>query len=164
IRGYLTSAYVFGQVVALFGMFILGLAFINLVPKHVVKVKEELVKRPWSNILVGLGVAVLTPIVVVLLLITLIGAQLALLILTSYLILLFWLARVYAGIAIGMLLMKNSKSEGAKGLVWPMVLGLAVYVILGSIPIIGWVAKFLVVLWGIGGLVRVEKSILADWR
>ena len=157
---------IFGWMVSLFGMLVVGLALINLVPRYVVQlVQQGYIRKPWRSLASGLVVVVATPIVVVVLLFTVIGLPLALILAAFYFVILYT-AQVVSGIAIGLLLFNRTLGSRYRGTsLLPMVCGLILYVaIAGMLGPVGWALKMIAVLWGVGALWQVSLKNVAQWR
>ena len=163
--GALAKAYVFFQIISLFSLIVVGLLFISLMPKFLLSTYDQMLKKPWPAIGWGVIFLLLTPIVSLLLMITIIGFPLGLILIPIYFIALY-LAKVFAGFTIGLWLMnqmnKEKKYQGT--LIWPLLLGLTLFVVLTSIPIIGFICKIILILWAFGALISVKREILKDYR
>ena len=165
LSNVLGATYIFFKVISLFSLLVIGLVLIALVPKIILNVKEEMMKRPGLSLGWGLVYLIVTPIAAGLLMITIIGLPLGLMIIPLYIIALY-ISKVIAALVIGSLLLDRlTKSNKAKGsLIWPLILGLLIFVIVTSIPIIGWVVKLILVLWALGAVVQIKKDILREFR
>jgi len=146
------------KIIVLFSFLVVGLILISLMPKKILELKEEMVQRPWRSLGMGFGYLVITPVVVLLLLITVIGIPLALIITSLYLSSLYIL-KVLVGISIGSLILDNvGKKKYSGSLVWPLVLGLIVMMVIAGIPIIGGVVGLLLILWATGALIYLKRE------
>ncbi|OGY45159.1 MAG: hypothetical protein A3A24_03255 [Candidatus Buchananbacteria bacterium RIFCSPLOWO2_01_FULL_46_12] len=162
--GFLSPAFFLFKTISFFSFLILGLVLISLVPKKLLAMHAEMVKRPAQSIGWGLVYLIITPVVVVLLLFTVIGIPLALIILPLYLIGLC-LSKVIAGLAIGILLVDQLSHKKYSGsLIVPLAVGLLVLTILSSLPIVGWLVCLLTMLWALGAMLQVKKDTIAEWR
>jgi cytoskeletal protein CcmA (bactofilin family) len=157
--------FMFLRVISLFSLLVVGLILITVFPKMALQVKEEMFKRPQQSLGWGAVYSIVTPVVIVILMATIIGLPLALITLPLYLILLY-LAKVIAGFALGLWLADQlSKGKKYKGnLIWAMVLGLAVVVIVCDLPLIGLLAKIVLVWWALGALINTQKGIFRELR
>ena len=138
---------------------------IAIVPKILLQVKDEMVKRPGPSIGWGFVYLVVVPVIMILLMITIIGIPLALIILPFYLIG-FYLAKICASFAIVILTLNHlSKEKKYKGaLVWPLVLGIIIFALVTSLPFVGWMVKILLVLWALGASLQVKKEIFREYK
>lgn len=163
-RAWLGTAYLFWKLVSLFGLLVIGLVLLTLAPKKLLEINQEMVKRPWPSLGWGAVYLIVTPVAVVLLLLTIIGIPLALIILALYGISLC-VSKVLAGFTLGLLLVTQTGKAAYKGsLVWPLALGLVIITLLSMIPFLGWAVKLLLVLWALGALMAVKKRTLKEFR
>tara|TARA_Y100000310_G_scaffold345770_1_gene469622 strand:+ start:1061 stop:2224 length:1164 start_codon:yes stop_codon:yes gene_type:complete len=155
----------FIKLTVLFSLLVVGLVLIAMVPKILIQVKDEMVKRPGPSIGWGFIYLVVVPVVMVILMVTIIGIPLALIIMPFYLIGLY-LAKVCASFAIGILTLDNlAKDKKYKGsLIWPLVVGIIIFAIVTSLPFVGWIAKIVLVLWALGAGIHVKKEILREYK
>jgi cytoskeletal protein CcmA (bactofilin family) len=156
---------IFFKIISLFSLLVIGLVMITLMPKVILQVKEEMIKRPGPAIGWGLVYLILTPVVAFLLMITIIGLPLGLIIIPLYVISLY-ISKVIAGFVLGLLLLNNlNRNKKYSGhLVWPLILGLAVLLVIINIPVIGWLVKLLLMLWALGALMQVKREICREFR
>lgn len=159
------AAAVFFKVITLFSLLVVGLILVTLLPKLTVRIYDEMIKRPWPSIGWGVVYIIITPIIAVLLMITVIGIPLGLILVPLYFIGIY-IAKVSAGFAIGLLILNKIGKDGKyKGsLIWPLVLGLAIFVVLSSIPVIGPIVKIIAVLWALGAALTIKKEIWREYR
>ena len=124
-----------------------------------------MIKKAGPSIGWGLVYLILTPIIAVLLAITIIGLPLAVILILIFLIALY-LSKVLAAFTLGLFLANQmSADKKYKGqLIWPFVFGLLALVVLGSIPLLGWLFKIILILWAFGALVAVKKEYLKQYR
>lgn len=148
----------FSKVVSLFGLFVVGLVIVGVCKKRTAKVFDKMFKKPGQSILWGIVYAIATPIVLFLLLFTVIGIPLSLIGFALYLISLY-LAKVFAGIAIGILVLSKIKKKNDISLMLAMVLGLIILILLKSIPFVGWIIGLVAMWWALGAIVAAKKEI-----
>lgn len=163
-KRFFGPAYFFFKLISLFGLLVVGLVLVTLVPKMLLEIKEEMVKKVWPSVGWGFVYLVVIPVLVIILAITIIGLPLALMLVPLYVVGLY-ISTVIAGFTIGLLLLNKLNKDQYKGsLIWPLVLGLVVLVILSSIPLIGWLVKLFLVLWALGAAISVKKQVLKEYR
>ena len=159
------GSYLLFAIISFFSLLVIGLVLVTLMPKLVFQVEAEMRAKPWANLGKGLIFAIVVPIAAIILMVTIIGLPLGLIVLPLYLIALY-LAKVFGAFAIGLFLTnyfsRSKKYSGA--LIWPMALGLAVVVLVTSIPMIGWLAKIVLILWTLGAMVTVKKEIWREFK
>jgi len=139
----------------LFGLFLMAVVIAAVFPRLMNDTAEAVRTRPFSMLGLGLALAILSPFVVVLLIVTLVGLPLAF-VLGTALALLWPLAivgAVYAGAMLARTRMRidaAGPSAGARAL-WAG-LGMTVFVLIGMIPVIGFFAWLLAYLFGLGAV------------
>jgi hypothetical protein len=133
----------------IFGFLVLGAVTVALVPRFMAEAAEILPLRPGRSALVGVGWAVIVPIVVCIAAITIIGLPLALLMTAIYLSLLC-IGSIPFSIWLGQLLLSSRARKGREGALINFLFGGFLLMIFGIIPIVGgWVSLVAVVL-GLG--------------
>lgn len=153
-----------GRLVRLFGLIVVGSVFLSLVPKALDPITEEKHFWKWQRLGEGFLWLVLTPIAAVILLVTIIGAPLALILLAGWAVVAY-LAQIVASVFLGRLLFRHVfKSEERVPKFMDLVFGALVWVILTSIPWLGWILCLTGVLLGMGGLVAFKRTELARYR
>ncbi|PIZ98560.1 MAG: hypothetical protein COX77_04145 [Candidatus Komeilibacteria bacterium CG_4_10_14_0_2_um_filter_37_10] len=139
----------------LLSLLLLGLLLIKLMPSTWRTAVAD-PQNKYKYILYGLVLSVVTPLVMIVLFITIIGIPLSLILLAIYLILLYSSA-VYVGYLIGSWIANRWQLKWP----WPYIylLGLFIYLVLTALPWIGWLVMLLGVWWGLGGLMMMKKDI-----
>jgi len=114
-------------------------------------ITRSIIDQPLKTIGTGVLVFLLTPMLLILLMITIIGLPLSL-ILGFIFGVMFYLAKIIVAVALGTLLTKRfGWTEIHKG-VWPVLLSLVVLVVLMKVPVLGFLVWLLVVFTGLGAL------------
>ncbi len=162
VLGIITAGYFFFKLIQLFGLLIVGLVIISLAKKKVLETADLMLKEPAKQIGQGLVWFIVTPVVIILLLITVIGIPLAFLLSLTYIILIY-LSKVFAGLAIGLMLTKAFGWQ-KMSLIGSLILGIIIFVILKSIPIIGWLFSLVAIWWGLGALIEIKKRTLREMK
>ena len=162
---FLSFIYIFFEIISLFSLLVIGLILVSLLPKFVLQVRDEMMKKPWPSLGWGLIYLIVTPIIAVFLMITIIGIPLGIIIIPVYVITIY-VSKVFAGFAVGLLIADNlAKDKKYKGtLVWPLVVGLVLLTFINFIPIIGFIVKFFLVLWALGAIIQVKKDIWREYQ
>jgi cytoskeletal protein CcmA (bactofilin family) len=110
----------------------------------------------WKELLRGFSVLVLMPVAAIILFVTLIGAVPAIVILLTYILLLV------LAVPIALIFAASVIFKSRTDLRWyHVLLGAIVFGIVGLIPVIGWIACFVVYLMALGGLANVLGSKFA---
>jgi cytoskeletal protein CcmA (bactofilin family) len=120
--------------------------------------------QPWMEIVRGLVVVIVLPVVSFLLLATIIGIPLGLGgLLTLGILCIF--AHLAAPIIVGSIVHQWIKKPAGYVVNWKTVLlGVAIFFFLGLIPFIGWIVKAAICLLTLGAALNIKWSIAKEWR
>ncbi|MFZ2886622.1 MAG: hypothetical protein WA021_02255 [Minisyncoccia bacterium] len=120
--------------------------------------------QPVAEFVRGLVVVIVLPIVSVILLISIIGIPLGVVgLLTTIILSIF--GSFAAPILLGSLIHKSIKKPAGYVVNWKTVLlGVVVYFILALIPIVGWLAKCVILLMALGAALNIKWSVAKQWR
>ena len=159
----LKALYFLGKIVSLLSLLVVGLLITLLVRKKSKKIVERMLNKPWTNLGWGLIYLIVTPVVLFLISITVIGIPLALIVSALYFIVLY-IAKIFIGIALGQKVLGwwNKKQEAS--LVWSMVLGVILFSVLVSLPFVGWTIQFLGICWALGAIVETKKQVFKQTK
>jgi cytoskeletal protein CcmA (bactofilin family) len=141
--------------VLLLSLIITGVVLYLIFPNFAARCTQSLRDAPWPCLGMGVAVFAATPVVILVLLVTAVGVWLALLLLAAYFILLllgYLTGTLFVGEAGLRLIGKNdpSKAWRATGL----AVALLVLTVVGLIPLLGGLIAWLVLLAGMGALMR----------
>ena len=135
---------------------ILGLLLIRVYPKFSEKAMAQIQDQPLASAGLGFLTLMMTPIIVGILGMTFIGLPLALILLAVFFIYLY-LARIFVIAWAGHWIFDRlGKVYHAK---WAFVTGLIVYSFISLLPILGTIATFLAILFGLGALLLTKKDV-----
>jgi len=162
ILGIIAVGYLLAKLIQLFGLLIVALVIISLARKKVLEITDLMIKKPASQIGQGIIWFFITPIICLLLLVTLIGIPLGLIGGAFYLILLY-LGQVFASIALGLILTRALGWQKASLMV-SMIIGVVMFVILRGLPVIGWLVCLVGIWWGLGALIEIKKKAWQEMR
>lgn len=132
----------------------------NFCKKGMVAGIEETHGNFWKILLRGFGIMVLTPIAAIILMFTVVGWIPAVIMLLAYVILLI-LATPTASIIAASIVLRLFKKNHTNLTWYHILLGFAVLKLIALIPVIGWLACFIVYLSALGSLGGVMKSKLS---
>jgi hypothetical protein len=138
----------------LFGLFLMAIVIATLLPRLMNDTAELIRSRPLSMLALGFGIAILTPFVIVLLMVTLLGLPLAFVLGLTFALL--WpvalVGAVYTGsmIARGRMRDAGPPSAGTRAL-W-VGLAMIVFIVVGLIPVLGFLAWLAAYLVGLGAV------------
>ena len=143
---------------SVFAALVVGLVIVNIFGEKVKKLSELMKTKISLSIGIGVIIMFITPLIILFLLITIIGAPLSLMLLALFMIALC-ISKIFTAIIIGeYLFLKTTKKN--QTLLWSMVLGIVVSSIIYSIPVLGWLLCLFATWYGLGGLwlyLRSEK-------
>lgn len=155
LRNTLAGVFGFLKIVNLISAIIIGLILIKLFPVFSKDTADLITARPWASLGVGLVFAIVTPIVAVILAVSLIGLPLALITFAAYLILIY-ISKIYISIMIGQKIV--SLFNQTVSIYWVFVLGILIYSLLTLIPVLGWLIIMVLGFMGLGALVMQKKN------
>lgn len=145
------------QVLKYLSILALGFIMVFLVPKALLDVSKVSKKYPWRGLGLGFVIAICSIAAIVVSAITVIGLPIAGILLGVFLIT-WYVAKVYAAMFIGYLLLKPKKLT--KGKLFGMIaLGGFILVIVGLVPIIGWILVFLTTMLSFGTIWTYKKQL-----
>ncbi|MFB6310945.1 MAG: polymer-forming cytoskeletal protein [Salinirussus sp.] len=128
---------------------IVGAILLIVFPRFSAGLADRTRNRPGMTGIVGLGTLIATPIILVLVAVTIVGIPLSLVGFLGYLAAI-WLGIVYGRYVLGVWLLSLAGYANR----WAaLLLGLVVMVVVTRLPIIGGLADLAVLVWGLGALV-----------
>jgi len=149
---------------------VMGLLLVALFPKTLAKMNANASKKVSKYLIWGLVASIVLPVIAVLSMFTIIGLPLGLM-LMAVLAIGWYLAKLIAMVAAGHFILSKANGrrlkvfEKAPSLYTSLLLGVVLFLILGYVPFLGWLAKLFLIWIGFGLLVheklafykRVEK-------
>lgn len=159
VRNQVERAWGFFTLIGFLGRILLMLILVRAFGGHIAKLTKLARETFWPTLLLGLAKLVLTPMVIILLLMTIIGMPVAFAVLLIFALSLF--LSEYIGAAIlGQILVARGWLKNDNIYV-QSVAGLAVLGVLSWVPLVGWLVKLTAFLIGLGVVVRWE---MAFWK
>jgi cytoskeletal protein CcmA (bactofilin family) len=141
---------------------VLGIIIVLLAPRRVKAVTESIRTHPWASLGWGAVILVATPIVALIVCITIIGLPLGLIALVFYAITIY-VTQIFVGLLIGQLIIGAfRKIETRAALVGALALGLAILRLLRLIPFVGFFFGLATVLFGLGAILVSERKLRAE--
>ncbi len=159
-RGLLDSIWWIGQIANIFGLLVVGLITVWLFGKKTKEITSRMLKNPGKQMLLGLAILILTPIVGFILIFTVIGFPLGIIILLLYGILLY-ISTVFFAVFLGeKILLTIQKKKKEISISWSLLVGLLVYIIAVDVILwsgsflgfLGGIIKFIILLWVFGAI------------
>ncbi len=142
------------RLLSLFSALVIGLVLVSLWRERMIRLSEIMLDKYGRAIGFGALVLFITPLVIFVLLMSMIGIPLALILLAFWLIAV-WVSKILVGITLGNRILKIKNKEN---LVPNMIVGVLLAWILFSIPVLGWAFSFIAILWGLGGIYLLLKN------
>lgn len=161
------SMYIGPKVASMLMVLVAVLFFYKVFPNKSQKISQEVKESFWKNILFGLGFFVLAPVVLLLMLVTVLGAPLALSGAAIYGVLLY-VGKVFAIITLASIIKSIIEKDGTdQNLSWILIiLSVLVYYFVKLIPVFGWASVTVLYLASLGATVkfysRLTKKLRAD--
>ncbi len=146
-------------------MSFVGALLIYLVfSRYVREVLVNFAAKPLENLGRGFVTCIVLPVASIILLATVIGLPLGALSLLAFIAALIFVS-LLAPIVVGSMVHKWIwKSAEFEVNWWIILMGVVIYMLIGFIPLIGWVAKFAIMLATLGVVVMLKWRIAKDWR
>jgi hypothetical protein len=153
----------FMRIVMFVAGIIVGIIIIALSKRFARRIMDTLITKPWKSLGIGFLGLIVIPVAVAILFIVLIGYPLAVFGVFVYLILLY-LASLFVGLVVGEKIIQLFKKQGDISLYLSFIVGFVVLFVLGLIPILGFIIKIFVLLFGAGMLLIGGWNLLKEAR
>lgn len=150
---------VFNLLVRFFSLLVVAIILIVLAPKKIKEMMNELRSHWGPDGLWGLAFLIGLPVVAGLVTFTVIGLPLAIILLASWVAVLY-LAQVVAVLAIGTLTWDRLNPKHDTTPLIPLMLGAGVFVVLTALPGLGLLLRIIAITWGLGGMIQVLRQQL----
>jgi cytoskeletal protein CcmA (bactofilin family) len=130
---------------------IVGALVVLFAKEKLIKIKEQMLSRPWFDGFVGFLTMILAPIAIMMVTITIIGIPIAIILGVIFAVMIV-LSRVYVAVIIGdRMLTAIGKTKSA--LFLQMIIGVIAIELLSVVPVLGFFVCAIATLWGLGGIV-----------
>jgi len=154
---YKAPGYIIGRLLKLLSLFVLGLVILGLFKKPTILVIRKMKEDPIKAVLWGLVSFLVVPLLALAFAITFIGLPLAVVLIASYIVLLYF-AHIYSALIIGR--WTSAKLKWKMTWPWALLLGLFILIVLTALPYVGGLFFFIAVWFGFGGIMQVKKEYL----
>lgn len=152
---YLTSI---GFLIQLLAWFFVGFVFLKYKKNIALQIVENIQTKPWLSVGWGFGTAVLVPVAVVLMFLTVVGYYAAVL-LGVYFLLILLLAGIFTALSLGYMILKYLNKDGSEIPDWQVVVvGVVIFNLLKFVPILGWLILVVVFLQVFGSQIMILKN------
>ena len=146
-----------GKLISIFAALVIGLVLVSFWREQIIKITDLMLAKVGPTLGWGVLALLLTPIIVIILLITIIGIPLSLISIALWLIALY-ISKILVGILIGRIILKNYWIKQKDSLIIAMIIGIVVAYLVFAIPFIGWIIALMAMLWGLGGIMLALKK------
>jgi cytoskeletal protein CcmA (bactofilin family) len=140
-----------GTLYSIIATLIIGLVLVKLWAEEIKKIITFFTIKGGSTFGWGLIILIITPIIGLLLLITIIGAPLTILLMMVWAIALT-LSKIFVGIFVGQKLLERFWQAKKESLYAALTIGVVVTYIVFAIPVLGWLLSALALIWGLGAI------------
>jgi hypothetical protein len=145
-----------GRVIGTLSLLLIGMLFVKFAKKFMLRSSEIIHNSFWKSMGIGFLVVILTPLLFITLLITVIGAPIALVIMAMYLVMLY-LVKIFVIFSLGTKILPNKSPYLA------YLLGLVIYALVVAIPWLGDFTNFIVLLVGMGAMISFKQETFAEY-
>lgn len=150
------------QILAFLTIFVMGIVIIVFLPNQVKLITSRMTSEFWKSLGWGILSLIVIPFIIILFLITVVGIPLAILLLFAY-ILAIYIVGIFTSVVIGKwILGKLGKPDIS--LILALLLGLVILYLVGIVPIIGWIARFILFLWAFGAFISTRFTSYNEAR
>jgi len=136
---------------SLLATIVVGIILVVVFPRTTSQVVEAMASSPWLSLGLGFAVLILVPIAATIIAFTLIGMPLSLIIFTIYGLALYF-SKIFVGIMAGKIILRSLVKEREVHLILCLLLGYTLIALLGNIPLLGFLARFVYLLFGLGAM------------
>jgi cytoskeletal protein CcmA (bactofilin family) len=141
-----------------FSMLLLGFLLLKFVPRQTMAVSKLIGKEPWRVMGLGLLFLVLTPLAVVLLIISVIGVPLAAILVVVY-VLMIGLSSLFSGLFIGQKFFAITNLKENRYAM--LAVGLLLLQLVFAMPVVGGLVRLLSILTATGAMVTSKRKALS---
>jgi len=151
------------KIVCFIAKLIVGIVIIAISQRFVRRVVNSLSRMPWISLLVGFLALIIVPIAIVIVLMLVIGFPIA--VFGGFVYTAVWyLAAIFVSCFIGEKAIQLFKKEGKISLYPSFILGFVIITVIGLIPVLGFVLKLAVLLFGMGMILIGLWTLMKDMR
>lgn len=147
---------IIGLIVKIIGYSILAVIVFTLAPKWSKRVLEVMRSKLWPSVGSGCLMVIIVPIALVMIAITIIGIPVAILAGLAF-GLMVAIARIFAAVWLGQVILDALHTK-QPSMVLTAVTGVVAAEIVFAVPVVGGLAGFIAVLWGLGAMFAMRKT------
>lgn len=156
-RGDFRGLFVAGSLLKLLMLLAAAAVLYLLFPSRVKSIVAEAIRSPWANLGIGLLVLIVSPILAIILCVTVVGVYLGLATFLIYILFLL-LAAILSLFYIGRLIMGWVKRDSPANHWLELLVGALVSLILGFIPVLGWLALLVIYMITLGSIFTLKRK------
>ncbi len=153
----------FVKIVMFIAKIIVGILLIALFKPCVRRFMDTLISKPWQSLGWGFLGIIIIPVAVVILFAILIGYPIAILCVYLYTIL-FYFSSIFVGFVVGEKVIQLFRKKGEISLYLSFIVGIVVLFVLGLIPVLGFIIKIFILLFGAGTLLLGGWNLMKEMR
>jgi cytoskeletal protein CcmA (bactofilin family) len=153
----------FVKVVCFIARIIVGIILIALSKSFVRRIMDTLINQPWKSLGIGFLGLIVIPVAAVILFIVLIGFPFGVFVIYVYTIL-FYLSSIFVSYVVGEKIIQLFKKKGEISLYLSFIVGIVALFILGLIPVLGFIIRLVVLLFGAGMLLIGCWNIIKEMK
>lgn len=143
------------RVLNIISAFILGMLALRFFPNATAMVESHIQKNPWASMGIGLLALIVTPILMIIFFVTVIGIPIAMVLLFAYFFYIY-ISKIFVALVLGRTFLGYFKAKYPQAAV--LAIGLIMYLVITSIPVIGGIVVFVSVIMGVGALILGKKD------
>ncbi len=139
------------KVTSLLSHILLALLVIYFLSKQTKSASLAMQERVGPSFGWGALILILTPPLIVLFIITIIGIPLAMILLLLYFFS-FFVSSLLSSLVVGRLLLQQFWADKKENGYWAVAIGMVVLALINAVPFIGGLVSFVITIWGLGGV------------
>jgi len=159
--GAVAGIYLWFKFISFLSALVIGWLIASLLPRFSLETASLIRRRPWASLGIGFLALILTPILIIVMAFTVVGFVPALLLGMSFMIALY-LAKIFVAYSLGTVLIRSEKRTRLSFVTY--LAGLFSLYVFTSIPLIGKILSFLVILGGLGALLISKRDLYLTLR
>jgi hypothetical protein len=157
-----TESGISGEIAGYLWLLLIGILSLIFAPVISQNISDRISLYPLKSLLWGILILVVTPVIAILLLITIIGIPVSLILLAVYIIEIY-VSRIFIGLWVGQYVLKKLNREIRYK---PIILAIGLlFVFIGiNLPILGIFIHFIIIILGLGAIVLTEYDAYKKFR
>ena len=137
---------------------IVGLIVVSVFPKYTKRISDQMKATPLATGVTGAIALMTTPVLIVLLAITILGIPIAIALLFVYLFVVIF-SRIFVAGIVGAYILENFNVSQKESALVQMLVGVPVLWFMFKAPFVGGLLGFIAVCWAVGGVVQMLRRV-----